>query len=90
MKELFIAITRVIWLFLIAQAVRQTWDILVFVYFLSQKKLMWPHGYCAPPPRVIWLKNPIPALVVAHLTAVVRVMSLYPHSWQIKKSVEIS
>ena len=31
-----------------AQTRGQTWDILVFVYFLSQQQLIRPLGYCAP------------------------------------------
>ena len=27
---------------------RQTWDLLVFVYFLSLKQCLRPLGYCAP------------------------------------------
>ena len=32
----------------IAQAGRRTWDLLVFVYFLSLKQRHRPLGYCAP------------------------------------------
>ena len=32
-----------------AQAGRQTWDLLVLIYFLSLKQRLRPLGYCAPP-----------------------------------------
>ena len=32
----------------IAQAKGRTWDLLVFIYFLSQKQRLTPLGYCAP------------------------------------------
>ena len=59
-----------------AQAGGRTWDLLVFVYFLSLKQRLRPLGYCAPPTSQCFL-----------IVSTVEYCVLFNHSIHFKLSI---